>query len=90
MPVFTRPRGSRKAILESFEIALNEANASASDSPFDFPEAGASVPLLDIFRAGADVPVCNIADHCFGAAQAMGAGAGFADSATLSPVLGGS
>ncbi len=74
--MFTRPRGSRKATFDSLEIALNNLNASASDSEFVLPKPGAAAARPDSLEAAVDVVTAGLKRpvHSFGVVQAFGAG----------------
>lgn len=90
-PVFTRPRGSRKATLVSLAAAENERKASARDSALPFPDdemtadPELSCVVPETVLVGLKRPV-----HSFGVVQALGgvtsvaasSAAAFADSST--------
>lgn len=75
LPVLTRPRGSRKATLESFDVALKDFKASAKDSALVLPKPGTIPaespisPTAGVVADGLKRPV-----HDFGVDQAFGAG----------------
>jgi len=86
LPVLTRPRGSRKATLESLDAALKVLSASARDSELVFPKPGAAAAspesleaAVDVARAGLKRPV-----HSLGVDHALGGG----DVSLASPVFG--
>jgi hypothetical protein len=82
LPVFTRPRGSRKAIFESGEIALKDLKASARDSAFVLLKPGVAAARPDSLEAAVDVAAAGLKRpvHSFGVVHAFGAAASLASS----------
>jgi len=71
-----RPRGSRNATFDSFDVALNDLRASANDSALFLPRVetradwpGSLLAELDVAAVGLKMPV-----HNFGVVQAFGGG----------------
>jgi hypothetical protein len=71
LPVLRSPRGSKKATFESLDTALNDLNASATDSELDFPKVETDSPPLFVTD---DVVGLKIPAHVFGFCQALGGG----------------
>lgn len=72
--MLTRPRGSRKATLVSFAVALNVLNKSAKDSALGLPmveAVTACVPFRDAFE---EADALKRPAHAFGVDQALGGG----------------
>lgn len=73
--MLTSPRGSKNVTFESLDTALNDLNAWARDSEFDFPRVETEGPPLfvaaddDVVAAGLKRPA-----HALGLAQALGGG----------------